>query len=134
VAYRSLQWQKSYTIPFPKAMKKLWAYGNYTNHNNLCLEHQGLIDMTASLESMCLTWRHDYGLLPPDEQKKVRDTLEQLYYHHVRPLDNRLSVATALVKVCKKNKMQIPITAFKELVPLLNKWEALIPVNESYHD
>jgi hypothetical protein len=57
-------------------------------------------DVEALIESMCLTWRHDFGLpYDPDEAKAwgntgptpsekdaLRRRMRQLYEHHIKPL------------------------------------------------
>ena len=36
--------------------------------------------------NMCLTWRHDFGLLPDDEMKALYNNMEEVYRHHIEPL------------------------------------------------
>lgn len=45
-------------------------------------------DLKAMLDSMCLTYRHDFGLLSDEEKDKVRNELRGLFEHHVKPLLN----------------------------------------------
>lgn len=43
----------------------------------------------ASLEcipGMCMTYRHDYGLLPEEERKALYVVMSQLAYHDVAPV------------------------------------------------
>ncbi|MBI9110267.1 hypothetical protein [Maridesulfovibrio ferrireducens] len=42
-----------------------------------------------SLDSMCTTWRHDFGLLSEDMKNNVRNELKQLHAHHVEPLNRK---------------------------------------------
>lgn len=39
----------------------------------------------SALLSMCMTWRHDFGLLDRKEQMAIRRELLGLYEHHVKP-------------------------------------------------
>jgi|DEB0MinimDraft_10_1074344.scaffolds.fasta_scaffold02917_10 hypothetical protein len=44
------------------------------------------IENAGSLESMCMTWRHDYGLLEGEEKEQVTRLMRQLHNWHVAPL------------------------------------------------
>ena len=46
------------------------------------------------LTSMCLTWRHDFGLLSATQQEAIRSQLRQLHDHHVAPLRQQLDHRT----------------------------------------
>lgn len=37
------------------------------------------------INNMCLTWRHDFGLLNEQEQNALRSNMEQLVYHCIEP-------------------------------------------------
>lgn len=44
-------------------------------------------DLPARLiDSMCLTWRHDFGLLPEAEKAGLRAQFQQIYQHDILPL------------------------------------------------
>jgi hypothetical protein len=43
-------------------------------------------DEDAMVRAMCLTWRHDFGLLHEDDRKFLRGQMSQLYDHHIAPI------------------------------------------------
>lgn len=45
-----------------------------------------------SLDSMCMTWRHDFGVSGEHRQKYTRDELRPLYIHHVQPLSRKVKL------------------------------------------
>ena len=47
----------------------------------------------SALLSMCMTWRHDFGLLDRKEQMEVKRELLGLYEHHVKPALDRAEAA-----------------------------------------
>lgn len=47
----------------------------------------------SALLSMCMTWRHDFGLLDRKEQMELKRLLLPLYEHHVKPAIDRASSA-----------------------------------------
>ena len=62
----------------------------------------------SSLDSLCTTWRHDFGLLSEEEKEKTRCLLRQLWEHHVRPIYEKLDqmcVKTFNCPVCQDTKM-----------------------------
>lgn len=38
------------------------------------------------IEGMCLTYRHDYGMLPIQTQMPIKTIMTQLYEHNIIPL------------------------------------------------
>lgn len=42
-----------------------------------------IVDRLTSLDSLCTTYTHDFGLLPEDEKEKIRDMFRQIHEHHV---------------------------------------------------
>lgn len=51
-----------------------------------------------SLDSICTTYRHDFGLLPENEKNKVREQLDGIYRHHIAKLESDLSDKDAVNK------------------------------------
>ncbi len=49
----------------------------------------------TELDSMCMTWRHDFGLMDDSEKGKLRELLSGLHRHHVVPLVKKLAEATS---------------------------------------
>lgn len=59
--------------------------------------------MGSIIDSMCMTWRHDYGLYKPDdddsfssgmttaERESLRRKMAQLHAHHIAPLEARIA-------------------------------------------
>lgn len=37
------------------------------------------------IDGMCLTYRHDFGLLPDNEKDGLRRTMRQVFTHHIEP-------------------------------------------------
>jgi len=60
------------------------------------------------IESMCMTWRHDFGLnksgncrfssgMTEPERDVLRQQMESIYEHHIRPLQQATALTTASV-------------------------------------
>ena len=39
-----------------------------------------------SLDSICYTYRHNFGLLSQEKQHNIRNKFEQIYIHYIEPL------------------------------------------------
>lgn len=46
------------------------------------------------IEGMCLTHRHDFGLLSPEQQRNIRIHMKQLYEHNIKPIIDSMDVET----------------------------------------
>ena len=44
------------------------------------------IEEQQLINSMCYTWRHDFGLLSEDDRKALYSNMESVYFHHIKPL------------------------------------------------
>ena len=44
------------------------------------------IEYLTSIDSICLTYRHDFGLLSNEEQDKIRALIIPIWTHHINPL------------------------------------------------
>jgi len=38
------------------------------------------------INNMCLTWRHDFGLLPDNEKQFLFDEMKSVFDHNIKPL------------------------------------------------
>jgi hypothetical protein len=48
-----------------------------------------MMDMLSKnqiINGMCLTYRHDYGMLPAEQQQEIKNQMEQLYTHNFYPV------------------------------------------------
>ena len=74
-------------------------------------EAEGVVERQRMIESMCLTWRHDFGLNKPEdcefssgmtvaEREHLRDQMAKLFDHHFRPA---LSAVTAEAESLRKD-------------------------------
>lgn len=61
---------------------------------------------------MCVTYRHDFGLLPEDEREGLRRTMAQIAYHEVRP-----AIARALMAE-RERAAQIVSASLREGSPI----------------
>lgn len=58
--------------------------------------NQKMLD--ALINGMCMTYRHDFGLLDEKSQEALRTTMRQIYQHNVKPyIDTALSNAPQVV-------------------------------------
>lgn len=44
------------------------------------------VEAISSLGSLCATYRHDYGLISPQERTSLQMQFCQIHEHHVKPL------------------------------------------------
>ena len=69
------------------AKPSLWVADATTGKDNPTPEE------LAELDSMCMTWRHDFFLLSQGEREKLRTLHYQMWRHHVVPLMRRAQPA-----------------------------------------
>lgn len=46
-------------------------------------------ELDGLINQMCLTWRHDFGLLPEAEREGLRLSMRQVYQHEIEPFVRR---------------------------------------------
>lgn len=44
----------------------------------------------STLDSLCLTYDHSYGIMSKEEQEGIQRLLSGIYHHHVKPLVDRI--------------------------------------------
>lgn len=71
------------------------------------------------LDSICLTYRHDYGLMEPAEREEMRERFRGIYEHHVRPLERQLAECKEKLKETMGNYSQSMKTANKTIEELI---------------
>jgi len=64
-------------------------------------------DELNELDSMCMTWRHDFGLMTEEDRGNLRDDLYQLHKHHVLPLIKERDALKAELADAKKLSMDL---------------------------
>jgi len=61
----------------------------------------------TALLSMCMTWRHDFGLLDRKEQRAIKRELLGLYEHHVKPAIDRASSAESSLTAMRQRAEEV---------------------------
>lgn len=65
------------------------------------------------IKGMCVTYRHDYGLLPEDEQEAILIQMNQLFEHDFKPvlyhISNLIDATAGQARVTGKESIRVRV-------------------------
>jgi hypothetical protein len=68
------------------------------------------------IHGMCLTHRHDFGLLPANQQENVRAQMKQLFEHNIKPIIDSMQAPQA-----HEERMGDGVSSVSEYIALVEK-------------